>query len=73
MGHVEVLSEYWSEDGLLKAEVVNVGAQEREWGTDMVYFYANGHFVGSETYEGHSLKYYEDAAENYVLGIKILD
>ena len=39
MDKPEIISEYWSDDGRLKAEVVNVGATEREWGTDMVYFY----------------------------------
>lgn len=72
MSRVEIISEYWSDDGKLKAEIVNVGSGEREWGTDMVYFYADGKFVGSEAYDGHSLDYLESAAENYVLGIKRL-
>jgi hypothetical protein len=38
----------------------------------MVYFYADGKFVGSESYDNHSLDYLESAAENYVLGIKRL-
>ena len=72
MSRVEIISEYWSDDGKLKAEIVNVDSKEREWGIDMVYFYADGKFVGSEAYDGHSLDYLESAAENYVLGIKRL-
>ena len=68
MSLLQIISEYWSDDGKLKADVVSVAP-----GTLKVFFYADDQFVGSETYEGHSLQYYENAAENYVLGIKILD
>lgn len=67
-----LISEYWSDDGLLKAEVINEGASQRDCGTDWVYFYRDGELVKKETYEGRSLYYYEDAAENYVMGIKDL-
>lgn len=33
-------------------------------------FLLNGHVVRVETFEGHNQHYAEDAAENYVLGIK---
>lgn len=68
---VEIISEYWSDDGKLKADVVVVDNDGLRH--NMVYFYVDGQFVGSETYEGRSIHYYEDAAENYVLGVKTLD
>ena len=35
-------------------------------------FYKDNVWITDELYEGHSERYAEDAAENYVLGVKIL-
>lgn len=65
-----LISEYWSDDGKLKAEVVNEGASQNDGGVDKVYFYRDGELIKTESYEGRSLYYYEDVAENYVMGVK---
>jgi len=51
-------------NGDLRADTVKVG---NDWGCD---FYKNGEFIKNELYKGHSESYAEDAAENYVSGIK---
>jgi len=61
----EILSTYY--DGDLKAETFidennNYGAR----------FYRNLIWITDEVYKGHSEQYAEDAAENYVLGVKHL-
>jgi len=50
--------------GDLKAETVRMNGS---WGVD---YYNNSEFVKTEIYKGHSELYAENAAENYVLGIK---
>lgn len=51
-------------NGDLRADTIKVG---NDWGCD---FYKSGEFIKSELYKGHSESYAEDAAENYVFGIK---
>ena len=60
----EVLAFYSSEKTNKSAEVIADG------GLMWARFYHNGELVDCETYEGKSQRYYEDAAENYVNGIK---
>lgn len=60
----DIISEYWSDDGLLKAEVI------KDHKFMYVKFYEGDKLVSAESYEGHSIEYYENAAENYVLRIK---
>lgn len=36
----------------------------------VVWFYDKDKVIAQESYEGHSEVYHEDAAENYVMGIK---
>lgn len=57
--------EYKSADGKLRAEVVKTVIENFH-----VNFYENDVKIASETYDKHDLRYYEDAAENYVNGIK---
>jgi hypothetical protein len=57
--------EYRSADGKLRAEVVKTVTEHLH-----VNFYENDVKIASETYDDHSIRYYEDAAENYVNGIK---
>lgn len=64
----ELIAEYFSADKRLKAEIVKYRYPSRE---DMqINFYEDGRMIAVETYKDHSLRYYEDAAENYVNGIK---
>lgn len=64
----EVIAEYVSDDNRLKAEIVKYRYEFRD---DLqINFYENGKMIAAETYKDHSLRYYEDAAENYVNGIK---
>lgn len=60
------LSTYMSEDGK-KSAVVFMDQTTR---TPVVWFWENGAIVGKESYPNHSESYHEDAAENYVLGVK---
>ena len=62
-------SVFYSEDMHLKAIVYYA------IGTDLyeVDYAKNGLIIATESYEGHNLLYHEDAAENYVNGIKKLE
>lgn len=60
------LSVFRSDDMDLKAIVYH----NTDKGYYEVDFAKNGLFIGTETYIDHNLQYHEDAAENYVLGIK---
>lgn len=51
-------------NGDLRADTVKVG---NAWGCD---FYKNAEFIKTELYKGHGEIYAENAAENYVSGIK---
>ena len=53
-------------DGELRADVIKV---DRHWGCR---FWRNNEAVKTELYKGHSEAYAEDAAENYVIGVKTL-
>ena len=55
---------FWGDDNGLKADVGRTGDS---WG---VRFYKNNMWVKDEVYKNKSESYAEDAAENYVLGIK---
>ena len=51
-------------DGNLRADVIKL---DNHWGCRL---YEKGELKKTEFYKGHSEAYAEDAAENYVLGIK---
>ncbi len=51
-------------DGNRRADVIK---GNNDWGIEM---FENGNFVKREFYKGKSEMYAENAAENYVLGIK---
>jgi hypothetical protein len=51
-------------DGELRADVIKM---DSHWGCR---FYNNNEVIKTEFYRGHSEAYAEDAAENFVLGIK---
>lgn len=51
-------------DGELRADVIKL---DNHWGCRL---YKDNKIVKTEFYRGHSEAYAEDAAENYVLGIK---
>ena len=58
----QVYSTYVKES--LRADTIRVNGI---WGCD---FYKDNHLLKTEVYTGHSEAYAEDAAENYVEGIK---
>ena len=62
-------SVFYSEDMDLKA-IVYYDTDTDQYEVD---YAKNGFLVTTESYDGHSLRYHEDAAENYVYGIKKLD
>lgn len=57
------ISEYYSDDKTKKAIVISHG---EDYSID---FYVNDKYYHSIMYAGKSLRYAEDAAENYALGI----
>ena len=59
------ISTYWSDDQTKKAVVYHIPSDGYE-----VDYFLNEAFILSQKYDGRSLQYHEDAAENYVLGIK---
>jgi len=69
MENADIVSEYWSDDGLLKAEIV-AGTSPTSKKFMYVKFYETGKLLACESYDGHSIDYYESAAENYVMRIK---
>jgi len=62
------ISVYLSDDMDLKAIVY----LNQEKGCYEVDYAKNGLLVKTESYIDHNLQYHEDAAENYVLGVKTL-
>ena len=65
----ETVSEFVSNDNSLKAVV----RRNRSESLYEVQFYKNKKLVATESYAFHTLRYHEDAAENYVNGIKKLE
>ncbi len=59
----------YSEDENLKAIVNYLVLEDR---FEVIYA-ENGLIMATESYDGRSLRYHEDAAENYVNGIKKLE
>ena len=60
----DVVSEYFSDDGVKTAEVLYAPAKGFS-----VLFKKNGKPLGIIDYEGKAERYAEDAAENWVMGI----
>lgn len=65
MGRTQI-SVFHSEDFDLKA-IVYYNSDVDQYEVD---YAKNGFLITTESYDGHSLVYHEDAAENYVYGIK---
>jgi len=61
-----LISEYWSEDKTKRAEVHKTN------GTFYVIFYENEINVATEKYIDKSQSWAEAAAENYTMGIKVI-
>ena len=59
------ISTFWSDDKSKKAVVYYSSVLGYE-----VDFFAEDIYIISHAYDGRSLQYHEDAAENYVMGIK---
>lgn len=62
------LSVFYSDD-LDKKAIVYYNITEKRFEVD---FSKNGLLVATESYPQHNEQYHEDAAENYVMGIKTL-
>lgn len=63
----EKISEFYSDDMARRAEVYLLVDDTPE-----VFFFEREEIVDVECYGGYTLQYAEDAAENWVLGIKKL-
>jgi hypothetical protein len=61
-----LISEYWSDDKLKRAEV------HKSDGDYHVDFYENDEYVLTEKYINKSQSWAEAAAENYTMGIKVI-
>ena len=62
---MRVISEHYSMDKANRKAIVE------EWnGHYAVAFFENDELISTETYHDKNLQYHEDAAENYVLGVK---
>lgn len=66
---IDVVAKFVSEDKTLKAVVKH----NRLTSTHEIDFYQGRKKVATESYAFHTRRYHEDAAENYVNGIKKLD
>ena len=66
---VEIVAEYVSKDEKLKS-VVRRNKSSSSYEID---FYKANNVIATESYAFHTLRYHEEAAENYVNGIKKLD
>ena len=62
-----LISKYYKDDGTV-AEVHNNQIDEDKVYNYIVYKDENG-IIGKEVFQGKSISYVEDAAENYALGI----
>lgn len=51
----------------LKAEILSAGQGYT------INYYINGQFIKEEAITGHSIHYAEDAAQNWISGIKVLN
>ena len=65
----KILSEFYSDDKTEKA-LVGVPPENQCYFVD---FYENNIFLSARWFPGNSLRYVEDAAENYTLGIMKLE
>jgi len=63
---MEKIDEFKSNDGKLKA----VLKQDKASSSYEIDFYKDGKKIVTESYAFHTLRYHEEAAENYVNGIK---
>ncbi len=63
---MEKINEFVSQDGKLKA----VWKLDKVNSLYEIDFYKDDKKVATESYAYHTLRYHEDAAENYVNGIK---
>lgn len=68
----KLLSTFFKEGTDLKAKA-EVHQNDTRNGYFIRYYDHNGHHIMDEEFAGNSLHYVEDAAENWVLGIKVLN
>ena len=61
---MKILSTFYSDDGRLMAEVTTIPGQ-----SVFVNYLINNMSIGQIDYSGKALRYAEDAAENFVMGI----
>lgn len=62
---MELISTYYSDDEVLEARVYL-----NDYGQYVNQYLVNNIAIKTESYEDHNLQYHEDAAENFVLGVK---
>lgn len=62
---MELISTYFSDDGVLESRVYLNNFKQY-----INQYLVNNVIIKTESYEDHNLQYHEDAAENFVLGVK---
>ena len=62
---MELLSSYFSDDGVLEARVYL-----NKWGQFVNQYLVNNVIIKTESFEDRSEEYHENAAENFVIGVK---
>lgn len=63
-----LISTYFAENSSARAEVKKVADT-----LQIEYFDQGGNLFHTESFDGKSLRYVEDAAENWAMGIKVLN
>lgn len=66
-----VISTYFKEEGMFKARAEVIRVEQGVYKID--YYDINGDFIKDEYFPNKSIYYVEDAAENWTLGIKVLN
>ena len=65
---MKLISTYWRESDNATAQVFG----NEEDGYAIQYYDSSGMLIDKESYPGKSVRFHEDAAENWALGIKSL-
>ena len=69
IGDEEIISEYWSDDKRLKADIVRIVNFAGTWST-FIRFFKDGISVDFWSCQKRPLEYFEGWAEEYVMGLR---
>lgn len=69
---IEISKYFSTPDDLINDDLQATVYHNTDTGFYEVDFIKDGKVITTESYEQHNLTYHEDAAENYVLGVKTI-